>query len=116
MSEEQLDALSGDYRRSDLFDERERLAIEWAEKVTENTARYDEALFGRLRNRFSDQEIVELTMASALFNMTNRINDSLRVDLENQDEVDKIKRSVRVDARALHDYVERANATPPVGS
>lgn len=56
---------------------------------------------------------MELTVASALFNMTNRINDSLHVGLEPQDEIDKIRRSVRVDARALHDYVDRVNAPLP---
>jgi hypothetical protein len=104
-----LDALNGDdWRSSALFDDREKLAIEWAEAVTLNRARRETALFERLTQAFSTQEVIELTLATAMFNMINRLNDSLQVDLEDQDQVDLIKRSVRLDNAALHAYVLRA--------
>jgi hypothetical protein len=102
--------VAGDYQSSPLFDERQKLAIEWAEKVTLNTARYDQALFERLSAHFSPQEIVELTMSTAMFNMINRFNDSLHVELEDNDMVDRIKRSVYVDPVALHDFIDEVNS------
>lgn len=111
LSEEQLDALDGEgYLTSSLFDERERLVIDWAGKVTLNQARYATALYARLEEEFSAQEIVEMTMASAVFNMVNRVNESLHIDLEEQSEVDKIKNVVGLDADALHEYVAGVNA------
>lgn len=110
LSQEQIEAIDGDYTSSGLFDEREQLAIEWAEKVTLNEAKYDDELFERLKAAFSDQEIVELTMATAMFNCFNRVVDSLHVELETRDQVDLIRKSRRVDPQVLHEYVERANA------
>jgi hypothetical protein len=104
-----MDAIDGDYRASGLFDEDELLAIEWAEQVTLNQAKYDKALWERLRARFNDQEIVELTMASAMFNCFNRIVEALHVELEPQEQVDLIRKSRRIDPDAFSEYVERAN-------
>jgi len=42
----------------------------------------DEALYASLRNHLSDREIVELAVTVATANFTNRINESLKTDLE----------------------------------
>lgn len=107
LSEEQLHAIEhDDHLTSAAFTDRERLAISWAEAVTLNTARRDMALFAALEDEFSSQEIVELTFAIAMFNMINRVNESLHVDLEDQSEVDKIRKSVDLDTDAMRDYVK----------
>ncbi len=83
ISDAQLEAMKGDaWKTSDLFDEREKAAIAWAEAVTLNTARSDKALWERMKSLFSDAEIVEITMASAMFNMINRLNDTFWTELE----------------------------------
>ncbi|MBO6783569.1 MAG: carboxymuconolactone decarboxylase family protein, partial [Alphaproteobacteria bacterium] len=90
ITEEHVIALSGhDFWISDLFDERERLAIAWAEHVTRGTASENSDLFEKLRENFSSAEIVELTFVCALFNMINRLNDSLALAIEDQGEVDR---------------------------
>ena len=77
LAQPQLDALQGNaYRSSPLFDEREKAAVAWAEAVTLNTAKSDKALWETMRRLFTDAEIVEITMASAMFNMINRLNDT----------------------------------------
>lgn len=56
-----------DYRFSDAFDERERAALDFAE--TYRTAPEDlkqDALWARLRERFSDAEIIELAILCML--------------------------------------------------
>ncbi len=83
ISEAQLAALQGDaWRTSDLFDEREKAVIAWAEAVTRNTAKSDKALWDTMKRLFSDAEIVEITLASAMFNMINRLNDTFWTELE----------------------------------
>ena len=62
LTEEKI-ALVGEYRTSPLFSDRERLAIEFAEKMALEHQSIDDAFFVRLRAEFSDPEIVELGMA-----------------------------------------------------
>ena len=83
LSEAQLEVMKGDaWRDSPLFSERERATIAWAEAVTRNTAKSDKALWDTMKRLFSDAEIVEITMASAMFNMINRLNDTFWTELE----------------------------------
>jgi alkylhydroperoxidase family enzyme len=70
------------YRASPLFDEREKAVIAWSEAVTRNTAKSDEALWDTMRRLFSDAEIVEITLAAAMFNMINRLNDTFWTEIE----------------------------------
>jgi uncharacterized peroxidase-related enzyme len=79
----QLEAMQDDaYRASPLFDEREKAVIAWSEAVTRNTAKSDEALWDTMRRLFSDAEIVEITLAAAMFNMINRLNDTFWTEIE----------------------------------
>jgi uncharacterized peroxidase-related enzyme len=83
LTEAQLEALRGDaYKTSPLFDDREKAVIAWSEAVTHNTAKRDAALWNEMRRLFTDAEIVEITMASAMFNMINRLNDTFWTELE----------------------------------
>ncbi len=50
--------------------------------MTLNTAKSDKALWETMKRLFSDAEIVEITMASAMFNMINRLNDTFWTELE----------------------------------
>ncbi len=77
VSEAQLAAMKGDaWKTSPLFSEREKATIAWAEAVTLNTAKSDKALWETMKRLFNDAEIVEITLASAMFNMINRLNDT----------------------------------------
>jgi hypothetical protein len=50
--------------------------------MTRNTARSDSSVWENMRRLFSDAEIVEISMACAMFNMINRLNDSFWTELE----------------------------------
>ncbi len=91
---------------SGLFTPREKAAILWAEHVTLNTARSRDDVFEEVQKHFSEAEIVELTMVSGLFNLFNRYMDSLGIPLEEQSEVDKIKKSLRLDGNKVKTYYE----------
>ena len=69
-----------DYATSPLFTPAERVALEYAEVVTAPGARVSDELFGRLRECYTEQEIVELTVAIAAENYFNRVNGALGIE------------------------------------
>ena len=85
---------------------RERAAVLWAEHVTKNTARARDDVYEQVAAQFDEPGIVELTLMCGFFNMFNRFMDSLHVPLENEFEIDKIKRSVRVDPERVREYLQ----------
>lgn len=103
--EQVIELSSDDYRDSSAFTAREKAAILWAEHVTRNTARERGDVYEQVKALFSDAEIVELTLVCAMFNMINRINDSLEIDIEVQSEVDKIKRTLVLDPERIGTYL-----------
>jgi alkylhydroperoxidase family enzyme len=107
LKDEELDALQGDYRSSRLFDRREKSVLAWSEAMTLNTAKRDDAVWNELRGLFSDAEIVEISLACAMFNMINRLNDSFRTDLEPEEYNRRQHRAVGVTREALEDYACR---------
>ncbi len=62
------------------FDEKDRAVIEYAGLVTTRAWGIRDAVFERLRAHFSEAEIVELTLRSALAGFFNRFNDALQID------------------------------------
>ena len=103
--DEIIEISSNDYLQSRTLTETEKAAVQWAEAVTQNTAAKRDDLFAVMKRLFTDAEIVELTMVSAMFNMINRLNDSLQVPLEEQDEVNLIKRSLNLDPAKVQAYI-----------
>ena len=83
LKEDDIAALKDDsYKTSPLFNERERAAIAWSEAMTLNTANRTGKHWDDMKRLFTDAEIVEISMASAMFNMINRLNDSFWTELE----------------------------------
>ena len=107
ITDEQVIQIGTDeYLTSDLFSEREKVAILWGTHVTLNTAKNEIEIFKRLKKSFSETEIVDLTLICCFFNFFNRLMDSLDVPVEPQDEVDKIKTSVNLDPDKVKSYLE----------
>jgi len=117
LTDAEFDALQGDgYRASALFDDRERSVLAWSEAMTLNTAKRDGAAWDDLRKLFNDTEIVEISLACAMFNMINRLNDSFRTELEPEEYNRRQHGAVGVTAAALEDYACRiCNARKSVG-
>ena len=70
------------WRDSTLFSEAERVALEYAERVTYTDQQVDDALFQRLTQHYSEAQIVELTAAIALENFRSKFNPALRVEAQ----------------------------------
>ena len=99
--------LSGDgYLESPLFGEREKAVIRWAELVTWNDARYDDAAFVQLSKHFDNTEIVELTTVAAFRGLMNRFMDSLQIELEGP-ELQARGGRAGASREDLHAYVEK---------
>ena len=79
----------------------------WAEHVAKNTACDRDDVAAEVKAHFSDAEFVELTAVCGLFGQSNRFQDSMRLPIEEQHEVDKIRTSVRADPVKLKAYLER---------
>jgi uncharacterized peroxidase-related enzyme len=78
-TDEQLAALR-DSSSSELFTEREKVAIHLAEVMTLDAHGYTDEDFKRLREFYSEGEVVELMAAIGLFNYFNRFNDLLEME------------------------------------
>ena len=68
-----------DYATSPLYDEAERVALEYADRMTITGREVTDEFFARLRGIYSDDEIVELTAIIAWENASSKFNRALRV-------------------------------------
>lgn len=75
---EKVEALEN-WRDSNLFEKRERAALEYAESMTRSDRQTDDALVAELREHFDDDTIVELTGLIAFQNMSSKFNSALAV-------------------------------------
>jgi alkylhydroperoxidase family enzyme len=107
LKDAEFDALQGDYRASPLFSEKEKATLAWSEAMTLNTAKRDGAPWDEMRRLFNDAEIVEISLACAMFNMINRLNDSFRTELEPEEYNRRQHGAVKVTRTALEDYACR---------
>ena len=68
------------WRESSAFSQLERIALEYADRMTYTGQKVDDALFARLKEHFSEPQIVELTAAIALENFRSKFNPALGVE------------------------------------
>lgn len=76
-----LDKISAlpEWRTSDLFIEKECVALEYAEAVTRSDMQVDDALMDRLKQYFDDDAVVELTGLIVVQNLSSKFNSALDV-------------------------------------
>ena len=70
------------WRDSTLFSPAERLALEFAERITYTDRQVDDAFFAELKKHFTEPQIVELTAAVALENFRSKFNPPLGVEAQ----------------------------------
>lgn len=73
-----IDALQN-WRASDLFDDKERVALEYAEAMTRSDLRVGDDLMARLKRHFDDDAVVELAGLIAFQNLSSKFNSALEV-------------------------------------
>jgi alkylhydroperoxidase family enzyme len=82
LADEKIEALA-DYATSPLYAEAERAALEYADAMTITGRDVSDELFARLRQFFTDDEIVELTELVAWENASSKFNRALRIPSQN---------------------------------
>ena len=70
------------WRDSKLFSPAERVALEYAERITYTDRQVDDALFAELKKHFTEAQIVELTAVIALENFRSKFNPTLGVEAQ----------------------------------
>ena len=64
-----------------LFTEKELVALELADRVSESGHAVSDELWERLLQHFERDELIELVSVCGLFNYFNRVNDALRMEI-----------------------------------
>jgi alkylhydroperoxidase family enzyme len=71
------------YRTDFNFSEPERLVLEYADGMTRTPVEVSAALFAKLRERFTEAELVELTSGIAWENYRARFDHAFGIEAEN---------------------------------
>jgi uncharacterized peroxidase-related enzyme len=79
VTEEQIKNLAF-YQRSAAFDAKEKATLLYAERVTRGASGIREGAIHELKQHYSDDQIVELTLTICIANFTNRFNDALMIN------------------------------------
>ena len=78
VSTEKIEALN-DYAKSPLFTDAEKVALEYADAITETRRDVNDALFARVQQHYDDDTIAEMTMIIAWENASSRFNRAFRI-------------------------------------
>ncbi len=78
VSDEKILALA-EYATSPLYSEVERVALEYADTMTITGREVSDEFFTRLRQFYTDDELVELTEIIAWENASSKFNRALRI-------------------------------------
>jgi alkylhydroperoxidase family enzyme len=70
------------WRDSKLFSPMERVALEYAERITTTGQKVDDSLFSELKKHFTEAQIVELTAAIAMENFRSKFNPPLGIEAQ----------------------------------
>ena len=81
VSREKLDEI-WEYQTSALYTEAERVALDFAMAAGSVPNAVDAELFTRMREHWSEEQIVQILGAVCLYGFLNRWNDSMATDLE----------------------------------
>jgi len=76
VTDQQLQALNF-FMRSPAFDAKEKATLLYAERVTRGASALRDGALHDLKQYYTDDQIVELTLTICIANFTNRFNDAL---------------------------------------
>lgn len=69
-----------DWHGSALFSDKEKVALEYAEKITYSDQKVDGVCFIKLQRFFSENAIIELTALIAFQNMSSKFNNAFEIE------------------------------------
>ena len=69
---------------SDILNDREALGVSLAERMALDPHTVTDEFFAKLRQHFSDDEIVEMAFACGIFNWGNKFNITMNMDASDE--------------------------------
>lgn len=72
----------GDYQTSPRFSDMEKLVLEYADAMTQTPVEVSDTLFAKLRAKFTDAQLVELTATLAWENYRARFDHAFGMEAE----------------------------------
>jgi AhpD family alkylhydroperoxidase len=78
MDAEKIEAVPR-WRDAEVFDDTERLVMDYAEAMTATPTEVTDAMVDRLRRELTDTQLVELTMTIAVENQRARVNNAMGI-------------------------------------
>lgn len=88
------------YKSSALFSGTERLVLEYADAMTQTPVEVPDTLFAKLREKFTDAQLVELTSTLAWENYRARFDHAFGVEAEGFTQGSYCAMPVREEAKA----------------
>jgi len=85
VSEEKIAAVPH-WQVSDVFDDKERAVLAYADCLSQASGRTPRAVFDKLKTFWSDEEIFEFTYITCLYDMHAVITRALRMEFDNREE------------------------------
>lgn len=85
VSEAKIEALPV-WQTATVFDAKERLVLAYADRLVCHGGRVPDALFAELKAAFSDEEILELTYITCLYQMHAVMSRALRTEFDDRDD------------------------------
>ncbi|WP_436796076.1 carboxymuconolactone decarboxylase family protein [Actinospongicola halichondriae] len=85
LSEEQIAAIPA-WQTADCFSPAERAVLAWTDGLVYDGGRVAEGVFAALREHLDDEEILELTYITCMYEMHATMSRALRVEFDDRDE------------------------------
>ncbi|KPP92898.1 carboxymuconolactone decarboxylase family protein [Erythrobacter sp. HL-111] len=85
VSEEKIEAIPT-WQTADVFSPKERLVLAYADRLVCHAGRVPDALFAQVKAEFSDEEILELTYITCLYQMHAVMSRALRTEFDDRDD------------------------------
>jgi alkylhydroperoxidase family enzyme len=85
MPDAKIDAIK-EWQVADCFDEKERSLLAYTDYLVLQRGRVPEAVFAKLKKFFSDEEIMEFTYTTTMYDMHAVISRALRLEYDDRDD------------------------------
>jgi alkylhydroperoxidase family enzyme len=85
MSEEKIAAIR-EWQVADCFDEKERVLLAYADYLVLQRGRVPEAVFAKLKMFFSEEQILEFTYTTCMYDMHAVMTKALRLEYDDRDD------------------------------
>jgi alkylhydroperoxidase family enzyme len=103
-TEEKIAAALGDYKNSPALSLKEKLALELCERMTYTDQRVTDQFFERLKQHYSDEELVEMAAIIGLENFRSKFNPVFAVESQNFCPLPAVKDVAAQASRRLHEH------------